>query len=182
MLNFSKKINFLVQRNRIQQLQELGQQFEQNLEGIHGLLNNLLDWSRLEEKRYFLEPKTINLTNIIEENMALYKSHLEQKALRIETHIADAVFIQVDRRAISTIVRNLLDNAIKYAPEESIIRIGLGIKNNACQFSISNKGTLADPILRYLNQTKPSSKLASDLTEGLGLCICKELTTLNGEN
>lgn len=179
MLNFSKKINFLITHNRLDQLKQLSTSFEQNLKGISSLLDNLLDWSRLEEKRYFLDPKAINMTNILEENIILYQSHLKQKELIVESRISDTVWIQSDHRAASTIIRNLLDNAIKYAPKKSTIFIVLEIKNNSCQFSISNKGILANPLLEYLNQVKRQSKLATDLTEGLGLNICKELIVLN---
>ncbi|MEN0049579.1 MAG: ATP-binding protein [Bacteroidota bacterium] len=180
MLNFSKKINFLIQRNRTEQLKDLAIQFDHNLKGISGLLNNLLDWSRLEEKRYFLEPAKIDFTTVIKENIALYQSYLAQKALSMECHIADEIAIEADRRAISTTIRNLLDNAIKYAPEASRIDVALEVEKDSCLFSISNKGVLADAIVEYLNTINTSVKLATGLTEGLGLGICKELVHLNG--
>ncbi|MEM9887707.1 MAG: triple tyrosine motif-containing protein [Bacteroidota bacterium] len=178
MLHFSKKINFLIQRNRMQQLQSLGQQFEQNLENIYTLLNNLLDWSRLEGNNYHLNIEKVNLSNIIGENIALYEVYIKKKKLLLSKELPNGIFVLADKRSLTTIIRNLLDNAVKYSIPEGQISLKVVSNETMAIFSISNiYEELSGDVVDLINKVSYNGQVQE--TESLGLQICKELVKRN---
>ncbi|MEM8525537.1 MAG: ATP-binding protein [Bacteroidota bacterium] len=173
MRNLTQKIDYLVANGRIAELRMLTQRFDKNVENIQQLLDQLLVWTQLEQGEYQIEPNIVNLNTVITRTVDLYEPLIQKKNLQLDLNIRSNAEVFADPHSLSTVVRNLVDNAIKHTPDEGIIEI----KAQCCQFSITNQGIkMPSNIISYLET--PDSK-ATYSSKGLGLQICRELVSLN---
>ena len=99
----------------------------QETERLTRLINNILNFSRMEagKKQYHLEPTTLN--EIVNDVMKTYTSHLEHEGFTISVQLADNLpGIHADREAVAEALINILDNAIKYSATDKFIQIKTG--------------------------------------------------------
>lgn len=88
------------------------------------LINNVLDFSRIESKRKKYRFEQIDLSHLVKDVLNMYRYHIEQNGFEIETDIStNGRSIQADRDAVTLAFVNLLDNAIKYSKGDKRIRI-----------------------------------------------------------
>jgi signal transduction histidine kinase len=80
----------------------------------HTLLENLLEWARLQKNNILLNSKYINLHKIIENNIELNQSRAISKDITIINKISVNTNAFADENMISTTIRNLISNAIKF--------------------------------------------------------------------
>lgn len=105
------------------------------------LINNILDFSRMEagKKQYHL--RMVDLNEIIRQIMQLYRFHLENKQFVVETELSrDALLIQADEEAITEAIINLIDNAMKYSAEGKHIAIRSGMDGSAAFVEVEDHG------------------------------------------
>ena len=86
-------------------------------------INNLLDWSRLQMGRIKLEPARVRLIDIISNSQSLATRDAIAKNITIDRNIPEGLFVNADARLLGEVIKNLLDNAIKYSHEDSRIEI-----------------------------------------------------------
>ena len=122
---------------------------------------------------------TIAPKNLVDEVLEFLTVHLIKKNLLIKNLIAPNTRIEADKHMLTSILRNLISNAIKYCERDGEITIALQSKNNQTQISISDTGVgIAPKVLK--NIFDPSKIFSIEGTEqekgsGLGLQICKAL-------
>ena len=78
------------------------------------LLSNLMTWSQIESDRMPFSPKYLNISNLVSEVLLLVKPTAEQKNIVIENRMPLNAQVFADREMISTVLRNLFTNAIKF--------------------------------------------------------------------
>ncbi len=78
------------------------------------LLTDLLKWAGLQNRRFEIKKESVNLKDVIDENIELYKKNALEKEISIENNIVQSINITVDINSINTVVRNLMINAIKF--------------------------------------------------------------------
>lgn len=78
------------------------------------LLSNLMTWSQLESGRMPFNPERFDVADIISDVTSLVKETAEQKNIHIENKISPATMILADKEMISTVLRNLISNSIKF--------------------------------------------------------------------
>ena len=107
------------------------------------LINNVLDWAKLErgEKRYDLQK--CDLASVTRELAEGYRSQLESSGFRLVCHWpADPVWVRADRSALAQVILNLLSNAEKYAGDrkEVVLEIGLDSLKNFVELRVLDRG------------------------------------------
>jgi signal transduction histidine kinase len=105
------------------------------------LINNVLDFARLErgEKKYKFEK--CDLTGLIKETCETFRPHLETNGFNFQCHSRDQpVFAQGDRDALAQVIVNLLSNAEKYAGEQKQIEIRLEDRNSKAEIIVLDRG------------------------------------------
>lgn len=110
-------------------------------ERLTGLINNLLDFSRIEAggKQYRFEPT--NLAGLVEQTLESYRYHLEQRGFELEEHLdAGLPAVQVDREAYSLCLLNLLDNAVKYSGDSRKVAVSLFRENGSAALGVEDHG------------------------------------------
>jgi len=110
-------------------------------ERLTGLINNLLDFSRIEAgaKQYKFEPT--NLPDLVEQTLENYRYHLEQQGFQLEEKIDHQIpQVAVDREAYSLCLLNLLDNAVKYSGDSRYVSVRLARENGSAKLEVEDHG------------------------------------------
>jgi len=102
------------------------------------ILNTLMNISEAKTETMALRLDTTNLTDLIQQNVNLYKDLAEQRDIQIQTANKGKLQIPINRNRIRQIITNLLNNAIKYTPADDRIRIETRRNNPNTVLNISD--------------------------------------------
>jgi signal transduction histidine kinase len=159
-------------------------------DALLALINDILDFSKIEAGRLEFEARDFDLRRTIEASLTLYRPEIEQKGLRLEIELADAlpVALNGDSMRLQQVLGNLLSNARKFTHDGAIkVRVS-GEREGAssfrvrCAVSDSGIGIPADRLDRLF---KSFSQIDASTTRkyggtGLGLAICDRLCRAMG--
>ena len=158
---------------------------------IHGasrqaqnLLNNLLDWSRSQTDRIKFEPTSIDLCQVVESVFKLYKLNAHEKNLYMHNRLSKGTLAYGDQNMVSTIVRNLISNAIKFTRPKGRITVSAKTSRNETQIIVADTGIgipedLTGKLFRIDEQVTRTGT-ANEEGTGLGLILCTEFARKNG--
>jgi signal transduction histidine kinase/ligand-binding sensor domain-containing protein len=142
------------------------------------LLENLLDWSRMQTGRITFEPTTIQVYEIAEECVTILTGDLNRKNIQIENLIDLNLYLFADANMLKTIFRNIISNAIKFSFENSIIILQSNNTKSTVEISVIDNGIgMTKDIQNKLFSIDSSVSHKGTTNEtgtGLGLIICKE--------
>jgi two-component system cell cycle sensor histidine kinase PleC len=151
-----------------------------------GLINEILDLSRIEAGRYELNEEAISIANVVEDCHHLMKMRARNRMITIhEMFEPDLPRVWADERAIRQIALNLLANAVKFTPQGGDIWIKIGWTASGGQyFSVKDTGPGIPEdeipvVLASFGQGSNAIKSAEQ-GAGLGLPIAKSLVDLHG--
>jgi two-component system cell cycle sensor histidine kinase PleC len=149
-----------------------------------GVINDILDMSKIEAGQFSIDRETIDLSPLIDETVRVVALQAQQKSISLETKIAEALTLEADRRAIKQIVINLLSNAVKFTGQGGRVllrarkvsgAVTLTIEDNGCGIPQEALRKLGRPFEQVQNQFSKSHT-----GSGLGLAISRSLTELHG--
>ncbi|MFZ4619970.1 MAG: sensor histidine kinase [Bacteroidota bacterium] len=110
-------------------------------ERLTRLINNILNFSRMESesRKYVFAPADIN--GIAASTLSVHEYLLEQKGFSVETSYAkDLPPVSVDEEALAEALHNLIDNAVKYSTENKFIRISTTLSGNRIIITVEDRG------------------------------------------
>lgn len=112
------------------------------LQRLSILVDKVLKMSRFEQGGIDLNPENLDLKNLVEEILLSLKLQFERRQAKVafRTDSADVVQLQGDRTHLTSVVYNLLDNALKYSPEKPDIEVLLEEEEDSVSLVISDKG------------------------------------------
>ena len=149
-----------------------------------GVINDILDMSKIEAGQVSLERETIDLSPLVTETVRVVAVQAVEKSIEVQTTIPDPVTVFADRRAMKQILLNLLSNAVKFTAENGRIhvrakRVGgsirLTIVDNGCGIPKAALKKLGRPFEQVQNQFSRNHR-----GSGLGLAISRSLALLHG--
>jgi signal transduction histidine kinase len=165
--------------------------FEQIIDGIfqtaksgYSLLENLLEWARSQTGDMEYKPALWVMNEIISLNISLFKETAKTKNIEIQVLNQVDYKIYADYNMVNFVVRNLVNNALKFSFKNNKIEIDQLQKDNFYLFTIRdygvgmNKDTIEG--LFKIESTNPKVGTANEKGTGLGLIICKEFIEKNG--
>ncbi|TRX71401.1 PAS domain-containing sensor histidine kinase [Carboxylicivirga sp. M1479] len=147
------------------------------------LLENLLNWSRVQISRMKINPKQVKLQGVVDEVIQLYNVKAVQKKIQLKECSQNDIEAYIDEDMISSVLRNLVSNAIKYTKQNGVISIDLSIEKGKTQLVVSDTGVGMNQ-QRLENLFKAESCYTTAGTDneqgtGLGLILCHEFVHLN---
>lgn len=166
------------------------EEFEEIIEGIfqtaksgYNLLENLLEWARSQTDELEYKPAVVNMNDIVSLNTALFREAARAKKIEICNFIKHDLKIFADYNMLNFIVRNILNNAIKFSFSEGKIEIKASQTGDYYIFSIQDYGIgmnkeTADKLFK-IESTNPKPGTANEMGTGLGLIICREFIEKN---
>lgn len=151
---------------------------------LKGLVDNILTSARIDENELQLQPTRQNLGELV---LNFITPKQDQEGFnRIKTSIEQNVFCNVDPLAISSIMQNLIENALKYDPKQQAIEILIKQENTKAILQITDNGIgisedQKEAVFQKFYRIQ-SEKTRTTKGTGLGLFIVKELVEIqNGE-
>lgn len=150
---------------------------------IYALLDNLLSWSRAQSGRIDFYPEPVSLTEIIENAVELVRSSADNKQIALFSDFSRDVIVKADKNMLSTILRNLLTNAIKFTPNGGSVTVSSRINHKKVTVSVSDTGVgmNAEELERLfkLDGGLKTEGTANESGTGLGLILCQEFMSLH---
>lgn len=157
---------------------------EQSSQRAMDLLMNLLEWSRSHTGRIVFNPENFELVGLIEENKMLFDAIANQKNITIIKDLPPEIMVFADKPMISTVLRNLISNAIKFTIQGGEINILAKKKANEILVCVSDNGIgIATSRLEKLFRIDESDSTSGTNNEkgtGLGLILFKEFVEKHG--
>ncbi len=152
-------------------------------EKVFNLLQNLLEWSRLQMEGGKFEPQNISLHDLVDESInVLSPVAMEKNVVLTNATTKDTVF--ADREMVQTVIRNLITNAVKFTPSGGKVGLSSEINDDMVQVTVSDNGIgvskeqISD--IFALDQKTSTTGTAGEKGTGLGLPLCKEMLERNG--
>jgi PAS domain S-box-containing protein len=153
-------------------------------QGTYKLLENLLEWSRMQTGQMIFSPEEFNILVELYPTLLLVKQAAQKKDIEFKYTIDNSIFINADMNMLSAIIRNLVYNAIKFTNPGGKIILNTLKHDNSVEFSVTDTGVgLENESLENLFQINKSiSKkgTANERGTGLGLLLCKEMIEKHG--
>jgi signal transduction histidine kinase len=149
------------------------------------LINNILDFSRIEagRKEYRMVPSDIGA--VVRDVVESYRFAIEKLGFTLELELAeDLPALQLDPEALSQALINLLNNAIKYSPEQKSIHVSVRREGDRVLLSVSDKGIgIARSEHRRIFEKfyrVETSLVHATKGSGLGLALVQHITEAHG--
>src|SRR5215213_7851821 len=153
-------------------------------ERLSALINNILDFSRIEAGRKEYDFRETDIAELVRNTLDSYRYQIEQQGFALEEHIEPVPAVRVDREAIARALVNLVNNALKYSDNEKFLGVRLYRDNSLLKLEVSDRGIgierheqsrifekfyrTCDPLV---HNTKGS---------GLGLSLVRHITRAHG--
>jgi len=167
------------------QLQEIAVSMRKSATNLFRLLENLLQWSRIQQGSIPFYPAQIELIPIVEESIALVIDSANKKGITITYDIPYNTMVYADSNMLQTIIRNIVSNAVKFTAKNGKVVIeARTTSRKSVEISIRDTGigmsnSMVDKLFKLGNQTNRTGTDGEPST-GLGLIICKEFIDKQG--
>jgi len=179
----TKKVNYLLRKNDFETLEALGDSIERDASNLNLLTENLLKWALTQRDVMPYQPTSLNLKPLVEDTLSPFSRSLENKSQELLIDIPEHAVVYSDANALSTIIRNLVDNAIKFTPEGGQIKVRTVEENGKIRLDVENTGQgIAEDQLKklfLLQKDNSQTGTAGEKGSGLGLHLAQELAKLN---
>jgi PAS domain S-box-containing protein len=167
------------------QLQEISMGLNKSAKNLFSLLNNLLEWSRMQRGTISFEPTAIPLLSFTTYALNPVMEPALKKGVAINIDIAETINVFADENMLSSIIRNLTTNAVKFTLKGG--KVSLSAKTTAdgyIEFSVQDTGIGMDAEIMD-NMFKLDVSISRKGTEGepstgLGLFLCKDFIEKHG--
>jgi signal transduction histidine kinase len=155
--------------------------------GTHllGLINEILDLSKLEAGQFELHEEEIDLAGTVEASLNLVEAQAQKSKIQVSTALDPKVrVIRADDRRMRQILINLLSNAVKFTPEGGKVQVSSLLKNDGLAIEVSDTGIgiAAEDMAKVMTSFGQVESRVSRKYEGsgLGLPLAKHLVELHG--
>jgi signal transduction histidine kinase len=178
-LGIADTVNYLLKTKQFSRIIDLSQQMDINAQKLDVFMTNLFQWSMAELEEIKPSFVNLNLKDVLTPTLGLYKSIAEFKQLGLHIDLPEVLYCQIDRNLFSTIIRNLLDNAIKYCSPNGTVSVVVEKSANKTILKVSNNFSI-DPmpdfatLYQLINKNKNFTYGEQGM--GLGLLLVKEFT------
>lgn len=147
-------------------------------QSTYKLLDNLLEWARLENGSMPYRPKALQLDQLIEDTVYSLQFMAAQKNISLTTRLQSDIWIEADMHMLQSLVHNLVANALKFTPNGGTIQIFDEVKDDHITISVQDNGTgMNDAQLQKLFNVAYSQSTNGTNGEtgtGLGLLLCQQ--------
>ncbi len=162
------------------------QYIQESSRSMLGLVNSLLDWTRLQTGRIKFEPDRINAKHVVDKSIQILTGAAIQKKIKIVNELAKEFYIHADEGLLLQVFNNLVSNAIKFTKQEGniVISAKASIEKKQIEFIVKDDGIgikEADIQKLFKIDTKfTTSGTAGEKGSGLGLSLVHDIIRKHG--
>jgi signal transduction histidine kinase len=156
-------------------------------ERLTGLINNILDFSRIEAGAKEYEFRETDIADLVRNTLDSYRYQIEQQGFTLKEEIDETLpAVYVDREAMARALLNLVNNALKYSPEEKFLGVKLYRENGAVKLEVEDRGigiTRREQTKIFEKFYRTGDPLVHNTKgSGLGLSLVRHITNAHGGN
>lgn len=183
LLNFSEFLVEDINELSKDEIKTFAEKINEASKTVFTLLENLLQWSRIQTGKIPYEPATFNIYHKINQIINLLKNNAEGKNIKVINEVSPSAIVFADEDMIFSVIQNLLSNAIKFTRENGNIIFKSHSRENDIEISVTDNGVgIKEEDLRKLfridtHHTTYGTK--EEKGSGLGLLLCKEMVERN---
>jgi len=165
-------------------LKNILKEFHNSTNSTYELLENLLTWAKSQQNNIEVSMTFVNIAEIAELSISLLESSASSKKITIHNQIPEGKFIYADRNMTMTIIRNLLNNAIKFTEEGKNIYLNLSKVDKKWLIEVKDEGVgISEENIKVIfdqEQNFSTYGTKQEKGSGLGLLLCKEFVEKMG--
>lgn len=169
----------------LRELRKMSQAIYKSANSVYKLLDDLLQWSRLQLGKIPYNPEKITLKEIVNNSLYTLRELAHNKEIALSIDVPDDFVVYCDRNMITGVIRNLVTNGIKFTNRGGWIKIFVNkVEGGFAEIAVADNGVgiadeIKDKIFRLDAQvsTKGTEK---ETGSGLGLILCKEFVEKHG--
>lgn len=173
-----------LEKLEMESVKRLAEIINQAAQNGHELLDNLLEWSKSQTGSIQFNPGPLNLKQEIEKNFSAINTYAANKNIRLISDVSPDLNIIADKHMLSTVIRNLLENAIKFTHVDGEVSV-VAVKNdNETNIIVGDSGIgisqedMSKLFRIDIKYSRPGT--AKEKGTGLGLILCKEFVEKHG--
>ena len=172
------KYESLSQADRRRLEQALKQTNDQTL----NLVTNLLYWSRSQLDGFSMRLTTLPVAATLKTTLEITTGLSAEKGITLIVNIHPDIHVTADADMLQLVIRNLLQNAIKFTAPGGTIKIETEADHNNCRIHVKDNGAGIRPeqLAKLFSEAKPTIGTANEKGVGLGLQLCKEFMERQG--
>ncbi|MEA1994451.1 MAG: GAF domain-containing protein, partial [Euryarchaeota archaeon] len=152
---------------------------ERGTKKMSTLINNVVFYSKLQEKEYKKKFEKKDLTHVIQEALEDLKEKTKEKDIEVVYGVEGRYPLNANS-TLGNVFLNLLDNAIKYSPRGSRVEIGIDDRGESWSVSVKDQGEGVPDELKEVIFRRFTQKKVDVRGTGLGLTIVKQIVDLHG--
>jgi predicted ATPase/signal transduction histidine kinase len=165
-------------------VQHASETIARQVDHMTGLINDLLDVSRVTSGRVELDTQPVDIEQIVMESVEQVRPLIEARRHRLTLHtLSEAAFVVGDRKRLVQVMANLLNNAAKYTPEGGQIALRMQAEDDRVRLIVADDGIgMAAEMVLQAFELFAQAERTSDRTQGglgLGLALVKSLVELH---
>ena len=182
LMGISQMISEDMSRMTLEEINEMTRTIHHSTQNLNKLIENLLSWSRLQMGTFEVSPRELNLKEVSSNVVNILKLSANEKNIVIQNNVTEANLF-ADEDCTKTILRNLINNAIKFTERDGVIKLSSKADNSFVEISVEDNGVgISKTTLKKLfSITEKVSEIGTEkeVGTGLGLILCKELVEKN---
>jgi signal transduction histidine kinase len=179
---FDSFLNLMIHHHQQLSQEEMTRLSSKTKTALHNLtllLDNLLQWSRVQQNYVGFHPTSVDLLSLVEKNKKLFKLQLEEKEIQLKYSFSEwQQKVWVDKDMIDFVIRNILHNAIKFSTRGGQIVLSLYEDQDQAVISIRDygRGMTQREIDQITIYGERFSKVGTEKEKGtgIGLMMCKD--------
>ncbi len=184
LLGFTELLAGGVESFTLGEIQQMANRMNDSASNLFKLLENLLEWSRIQRGMVEFSPTICDLSEIVLQSLSIYSLQAAKKEISIINSVPAGTEVIADKQMLNTIIRNLISNAVKFSHHGgSVILASKRNNENKLEFSVHDKGIGMSDQLKtkiFVMGSEISRKgTDNEPSTGLGLLLCKEYIEKN---
>jgi signal transduction histidine kinase len=166
-------------------IQDIAVSMRDSATNLFRLLENLLEWSRIEQGLIPFSPEVSFLRPIVLESVSMVGGSANIKSIEITLEIPGDLSVFADSQILQTVIRNLVSNAVKFTPKGGKISLSARLTpEDKVEISIRDSGIGMDAEmlgnLFHIDARTGREGTEGESSTGLGLILCKEFVEKHG--
>ena len=179
----SELIKHYIARNEMGQLREVSEYIDKSARQLSTMLDNLLDWAIKQQGTFPFHPEKIELTPLLDEVAEMFGITAHAKKIMLSVNVEEDLVLWADRNSLMTIMRNLVNNALKFTEPEGLVTISAYSQNRYAYINVMDTGIgIPEDKLDSLFEIKDRSLSRGTAGEkglGVGLSLAYEFALMN---